>query len=132
MLTHLFGLDHIGGQGIGIAPTLLHPKSRGSVTLSGPAIHDAPVIDTNFLDHPDDLRSLVEGLKFLKTLEKTPEFKKYDIRMPPERLFCKDYELFSDAYMECFVKEYVATVFHPSGTCAMGPRNRKARRHILA
>ena len=86
----LYG-KHPFTQGIGLAPTLLRPKSRGSVTLGGPSIHDPPVIDANFLDHPDDLRTLVEGLKFIKTLEETEEFKKYDIRLIQDHMLRGDH-----------------------------------------
>ena len=107
---------------MGIYPTLLRPKSTGSVTLSGPSIDDHPIIDTNYLDHPNDLQTLVEGMKFLKGLEKTDAFKKYDILMIADQLLCgNDYELFSDAYFECYIREYITTIFHPVSTCRMGP-----------
>ena len=64
------------------------PKSRGSVTLGGPSIHDPPVIDTNYLDHPDDVRTLVEGMKFAKKMEETEAFKKHDIRLIQDQLLC--------------------------------------------
>ena len=79
-----------------MAPSLLRPKSRGSVTLGGPSIHDAPVIDTNYLDHPDDIRTLVEGMKFLKGMERTELFKKYEMLLIGEDVLCGDrHELFS-------------------------------------
>jgi choline dehydrogenase len=59
-----------------ITPILLHPKSRGSVTLTSSDIRDDPIIDTNYLDHPEDMKTLVEGMKIIKSLEKTAEFKK--------------------------------------------------------
>ena len=30
-----------------------------------------------------------------------------------------------DAYFECYVKEYIVTIYHPVGTCAMGPKGKK-------
>ena len=116
----LYG-KHPFTQGIGLAPTLLRPKSRGSVTLGGPSIHDPPVIDANFLDHPDDLRTLVEGLKFMKTLEETEEFKKYDIRLIQDHMLRGDHLMpDSDEYYERFARGYLTTGYHPVGTCAMG------------
>ena len=114
--------DHPFKQGIGIAPTLLRPKSRGSVTLGGPSINDRPIIDTNYLDHPDDVRTLVEGLKIVKKLEETEAFKKYGMELIQDKLLCGDHlEPYSDEYYECFAREYLTTVYHPVGTCAMGP-----------
>ena len=117
--SHLFR-NSLYDQGITILPTLIHPKSRGSVTLSGPSIHDSPIIDVNFLDHPDDVRTVVEGMKFIKDLEKTDAFKKYGLHMIQEDFLCGNYEPFSDAYFECFAREMVFTCYHPVGTCAMG------------
>ena len=114
-------------QSMGAAPSLLRPKSRGSVTLGGPSIHDAPVIDPNYLDHPDDVLTLVEGMKFLKGMEKTELFKKYEMLLMEDDMLCGNrHEPFSDAYFECYVKEYIATIYHPVGTCAMGPKGKKS------
>ena len=116
---------HSFQQAIGIIPTLLRPKSRGSVTLGGPSIHDPPIIDTNFLDHPDDISTLVEGMKFVKKMEETEEFKKHDIKLLQDELLCGNHhEPFTDAYYECFVREYINTVYHPVSTCAMGPQGK--------
>ena len=99
-LRHVFGwnhtvwdhiwLDHPFVQFMGAAPSLLRPKSRGSVTLGGPSIHDAPVIDPNYLAHPDDIRTLVEGLKFLKRVEETELFKKHEMLLAEDKILCGD------------------------------------------
>lgn len=74
--------------------------------LSGPNIDDPPIIDPNYLDHPDDVRVLVEGLKVLKRMEETEAFKKHDIRVAREELLCgRDHEPFSDGYLECFARD---------------------------
>ena len=123
---HWFDAGKPAEQGFTILPTLLRPKSRGSLTLSGPSIHDEPVIDANFLDHEDDLKSMVEAIKFLKSLEATETFKKYEAGLIPEKILCGNkHELWSDAYYECFIKEYLSTIYHPVSTCAMGPKNHK-------
>lgn len=120
MWSHFFE-DYPFAQGMTVIPTLLRPKSRGSITLSGPSIHDPPIIDLNLLDHPDDVRTLVEGMKFIRELEKTEAFMKHEMHMFQEHLLCGDHlEPNSDAYFECYVREFVATVYHPVGTCAMG------------
>ena len=118
---HLFE-DNIFDQATQITPVLLRPKSRGSVVLGGPSIHDHPIIDTNFLDHPEDIQTLVEGMKFLKRLEETEEFRKHDMHLRADKLLCGNrHGLFSDAYFHCYVREYIAPVYHPVSTCRMGP-----------
>ena len=124
--SHLFE-DYLFDQGMGLYAVVLRPKSKGSVMLKGSSIHDHPIIDTNFLDHPDDVGTLVEGMKFLKTLENTEAFKKYDIRLRGDQLLCGNkHELFSDSYFQCYVREFVTTIYHPVGTCRMGPEGKNS------
>lgn len=47
---------------------LAHPKSRGRVTLSGPQVGDAPVIEANTLSHPDDVRCALENIRLAQAL----------------------------------------------------------------
>ena len=108
-------------------PTVLRPKSVGSLVLSGPSIDDPPIIDPNYLDHPDDIQVLIEGLKVLKKMEETEAFKKHDIEVAHEDLLCGRYhDAFSDAYMECFAREYMSAFYHPVSTCRMGQRGKNS------
>lgn len=43
-------------------PLIARPKSRGSIALRSRDPLDDPLIDTNFLAHPDDAAVLVRGL----------------------------------------------------------------------
>ena len=41
--------------------SLLHPKSRGTVTLQSADPYDPPVIDPNYFEDPRDIHDMVEG-----------------------------------------------------------------------
>lgn len=58
-----------------IAPTLLHPKSVGEITLqsSDPFVH--PKIQPNYLTAPEDVATLREGLKLADHIYNTDPFK---------------------------------------------------------
>lgn len=44
-----------------VLPVLLHPKSRGTIRLRSRDPFDQPIIDPNYLDHPDDAETLLTG-----------------------------------------------------------------------
>ena len=50
-----------GKEIIMVAPGLLRPKSRGTITLKSKNPFDLPIVDPNFLDHPDDVKLIVKG-----------------------------------------------------------------------
>jgi choline dehydrogenase-like flavoprotein len=112
--------------GFFIVPALLRPKSRGTVTLASKDITEAPIIDPQYLTHEDDLEVLIEGLKFVKSLEDTEQFKKFKIQtFPPNKLLCGQFDPDTDEYYKCYVQNFIATVYHPAGTCSMGPTGSK-------
>lgn len=40
---------------------LLHPKSRGTIRLQSTDPFNPPLIDPNYLDHPDDITNFLKG-----------------------------------------------------------------------
>ena len=49
-----------------IMPTLIYPKSRGTVRLASADPAAAPLIDPNYLAHPDDSRLLLDGMELVR------------------------------------------------------------------
>lgn len=104
------------GHGYCVGVVALQPKSRGTVTLSGPSVEDAPVIDPNLLAHEDDLRVLVRGIAVARRLLSAPAFAgKGRVEIAPGT-HVAGYDALAD-----HVRKSANTAFHPVGTCAMGP-----------
>ncbi|KAJ8315043.1 hypothetical protein KUTeg_007193 [Tegillarca granosa] len=106
-----------------ILPTLLHPKSKGTITLQTKDPFDPPLIDPHYLEHPDDVRSFIKGIRIYEKLIQTPVFKKLDVSMEKTvyKEFCKEHKFRSDEFWECLVRQFATTVYHPTTTCRMGP-----------
>lgn len=104
------------GHGYSIGVVALHPRSRGSVGLSGPRAHDMPVIDPNLLDDEEDLRVLINGIDVARRLLAAPAFAgKGDREVFPGP------QVDGVEALAAHVRRSVNTAFHPVGTCAMGP-----------
>ncbi|CAH0380726.1 unnamed protein product [Bemisia tabaci] len=104
-----------------IFPILLRPKSRGRITLRSkdPFVH--PIIEPNYLAEPEDVAVLVDGMKKSLQLVNTPPFRQLNAR-PVAIPFpgCERHKLFSDEYLECCIRHFTWTFYHPTSTCSMG------------
>ncbi|KZS13782.1 Choline dehydrogenase, mitochondrial [Daphnia magna] len=105
-----------------LIPMLLRPKSTGTIRLASTDPHTAPLIDPKYFDNVQDLNVLVEGTKIALALSKTIAFRKmgskfYDKMFPG----CEQFTLYTDDYWACFIRHYSSTIYHPAGTCKMGP-----------
>lgn len=108
---------------INVRPILLVPKSKGLLTLNKTdPVFGQPLIYSRFFTAEEDLNALVDAFKFITTLEYTKAFKDYGIefiKIPVEA--CSHLEWGTSQYFVCLLTRYTATIFHPSGTCKMGP-----------
>lgn len=104
-------------QTVSILPILLHPKSRGQVTLKD----DVILIDPKYLTHDDDVDLLVTGIRILEQLIEMPSMKRLGAEINPKPFpGCEDYTFASNNYWKCYVRHLTMTAFHPVGTCRMG------------
>ncbi len=103
------------GHGYCINSVVLHPKSRGSVTLASADPHASPLIDPNYLSEPEDYAPLVRALKLARRILAAPAF---------DRL--KAHELFpgpavaDDEELRSYIRRTAGSVHHPVSTCRMG------------
>ena len=103
------------GHGYGIIPIAVRPKSRGKVTLASPDPRAAPVIDANYLDHPDDLRTLVDGMQIARRILAAPVF---DVLQGAELI--PGSAVADEASLTQYVRNSAVSVHHPVSTCRMG------------
>ncbi len=116
-------LDHgrkkVLARGLSVHTCVLRPKSRGTVRLANGDMRTAPVIDPNFLDHPDDLRVLIDGVgQSVKILQQAamqpyagPGFDGVTGRETGDALIP-------------LIRAHSDTIYHPVGTCRMGKDDR--------
>lgn len=100
-------------DGFSILPTLLHPKSRGYISLRSSNPEAKPIIQPNFLSEQQDLDQLVKGIKLGLELAKHASLNQFvdKIVAPLDE---------SEAGIIDHIKKSVETVYHPVGTCKMG------------
>lgn len=104
-----------GSSGITLNSYTLRPKARGTVRLASSDPKDMALVDPNFLGHPDDLKTSVEGVKISREIFGQASLQKHirQIRFPDEAV--KTHEEY-----EAYTRQYGRTSYHPTCTCKMG------------
>lgn len=113
-------IDHGFGSpetdGISIGATLVDVASRGEITLASADPFAAPLIDPRCLSDQRDLWRLVEGCKLARELAAQPALSTYvESEYLPGRAVSSDEEWVGH------VRAMTESLYHPVGTCAMGP-----------
>lgn len=99
---------------------LTNPKSTGTITLRSKDVEDHPIIVPNYFSAPEDLATVVRGLRIYNNLLKTRTFNLNSAKFIEfDDYECEDYP--SDSYWECHSRHFSNTLYHPTGTTKMGP-----------
>ena len=110
----LMSPDPYPGFALGISPC--RPSSRGWLRVRSADPFEAPEIRANYLSSEHDVIEMLEGVAFLRRLAATTPFSKAiaaELEPGPE---VRTREALLDD-----IRQRATTVFHPVGTCAMGP-----------
>ncbi|CAG9764956.1 unnamed protein product [Ceutorhynchus assimilis] len=105
-----------------ISVNLLHPESKGEVTLQSNDPRKYPLIDLNSFSVEKDLETMYQSIKSLLELQNTKAFKNFKA----ERLFvampgCDEkYKIDSKKWWYCALKQVAFPGYHPIGTAIMG------------
>lgn len=97
-----------------VAAYVTKPQSRGFVALGSPDPLAKPLILHNYLEHPDDVRSLVAGLRTVMELAQREPVA--GLVRTPRRGPASS----SDEDLETYVRSTMQTAYHPTSTCRMG------------
>jgi choline dehydrogenase len=113
------GLHDPPAPGLVIAPVLVHVGSRGRLRLRSASPVDPPELDPRYLADPADLAALVAGVELARAVASQEPLAG---RLTGEWL--PGARARGPAGVEAAVRRHAQTLYHPVGTCAMGPAGR--------
>lgn len=114
------GFEEPSSHGFGIHVCQLRPQSRGSIGLQSDDPLAPAKIDPNYLAVDEDLRVMREGIKMVRQMMRQPAL---SALISEEDAPWNNIELDDDAGTEEAIRQKAETIYHPVGTCAMGPKD---------
>ncbi|WP_350577964.1 GMC family oxidoreductase N-terminal domain-containing protein [Pseudomonas sp. HY2-MNA-CIBAN-0224] len=93
----------------------LRPKSRGRVDIRSANPDDAPLIDPNYLSHPDDLKVAADAIRLTRRIVASSALHTFS----PEE-YLPGATLQTEQELHEAAAKIGTTIFHPVGTCRMG------------
>jgi len=108
------GAETYDGHAMVIAPVLVSPKARGRVWLRSSDPTDKPRILTNSLSEPEDLASLVAGVKLAREIARQADAAEIIVDELKPGAAAVD-----DADLEADIRRRLMLIYHPVGTCRM-------------
>ena len=113
-------LDHgrqtVWGHGFSCHLCLLQPHSRGQVRLRSADPLTLPAVDPNFLGDARDLAPMVQGVRSMRHILAQPALARHGARELPASAAAQ-----TEAQIADWLRQTADTIYHPVGTCRMGP-----------
>jgi choline dehydrogenase len=103
---------------ISVMSVLQKPKCRGRVSLKSRNAHEQPVINLNSYGEPEDMRMALEGLRLCWNIANSKQVQTLSEGLADaltQEMVDND-----DALWQ-YTRQHCATLWHPVGTCKMGP-----------
>jgi choline dehydrogenase-like flavoprotein len=101
--------------GVTLNAAYMRPKSRGSVRLKSANPNDAPLIDPNYWQEPEDLRRGILGMRIARDILRQPALQPF---LAGERVPGPEVQSDKDLFEHLCLN--AKTQHHPVGTCKMG------------
>lgn len=113
--------DLAGGQvhpfsGFTLSVCQLRPESRGRVQIRSDDPMEPPSMQPNYLDTELDRQTTLAAIAAARRIAASPAMRPYVKREVKPGL-----DVHTEADLMEFARNNGATIFHPSGTCSMGP-----------
>lgn len=112
------GFEGPQGHGYGIHICQLRPHSKGTISLSCSDPLAPAKIDPKYLSDAEDRRVIRKGVQIVRDLMAQPALMALTEK---ERSPWRDIANDDDGALDTAIRDKAETIYHPVGTCAMGP-----------
>ena len=97
-------------------PTLIYPESRGEVRLNSADPAEAPLMDPHYFEDDRDMQLLIKAFKLSREIGESEALSPF---FKSEATPGADVQ--TEEQIRAHIRLYAKTVYHPVGTCKMGP-----------
>jgi choline dehydrogenase len=110
------GRTKLNKNGYSLHVCALRPESTGTIRLRSNKPQDTPLIDANYLAERRDLDTLIAGVKMGRDIFAQSGLDPYRAEELQPGAAAR-----TDAELEQWIRARCETIYHPVGTCKMGP-----------
>jgi choline dehydrogenase len=116
VLFSVHGFEPPRAHGFSLGPTLVRPESRGAIRLRSADPAEHPAIDPNYFAEPADVDRLVDALQLAREIVAQPAYNGIRGDETGDGAGVTSREGLAE-----HVRRTAETLYHPIGTCRMGP-----------